>query len=345
MADTLQMAVEFARGLEPTAPVDLTGMLPDGRRHPNDRPLGPLKPRGLPSGLVLRRGELVTSYGDITEPEVTFSVSKSYLSALAGIAIREGLLTDLDEAVCEKVNDGGFDSAHNRKITWRHLLHQTSEWEGELFGLPDSIDRGRVLDGSSGVVGGTATGLRDLAEPGTWFEYNDVRVNRLSLALLRILREPLPEVLRKEIMVPIGASDTWQWHGYENSWVDVGGTRMQSVSGGAHWGGGVWISTADHARFGQLYLNRGAWDGQQVLPESWVRESVMPSPVNPGYGYLWWLNYANGLSDIAHQTAFAALGAGGHCVFVWPEEQLVVVLRWCADRKAVIDRLLQALVS
>ena len=79
---------------------------------------------------------------------------------------------------------------------------------------------------------------RELREPGTRFKYNDVRVNRLSLALLRVFKRPLPEVLREHVMDPIGASPTWRWHGYENSWVLLDGQRMQSVSGGGHWGGG-----------------------------------------------------------------------------------------------------------
>jgi CubicO group peptidase (beta-lactamase class C family) len=342
MPESLESALAFARELAPAAPADLTEMMPAGKRHPNDRPIGPVKPRGMPSGLLLVDGERIADYGEIDEPEVTFSVSKSYISAVAGIAVRDRLLGDLDEPVCEKVRDGGFDSEHNRLITWRHLLHQTSEWEGELFGIPDWIDRGRKLDGASGVVGGSATGHRALQTPGTYFEYNDVRVNRLSLALLRLFNEPLPQVLKREIMDPIGASDSWQWHGYETSWVDVNGRQMQSVSGGAHWGGGIWINTRDHACFGQLYLNRGAWAGRQLLPEDWVTASTAPSPCNPAYGYLWWLNRSNSLSDIADETAFAARGAGGHCIFVWPASQVVIVLRWCSQIKVVIDRMLSA---
>ena len=74
-----------------------------------------------------------------------------------------------------------------------------------------------------------------------------MRVNRLSLALMLAFGRPLPEVLKERIMDPIGASKTWEWHGYDNSWLDINGKRVQSVSGGAHWGGGLWISSLDHA--------------------------------------------------------------------------------------------------
>ena len=98
-------------------------------------------------------------------------------------------------------------------------------------------------------------------EPGTFYEYNDVRVNLLALAALHVWRRPLPQVLRELVMDPIGASNTWRWNGYENSWVTIDGLRMQSVSGGGHWGGGMFISSRDHARFGLLFLRGGTWAG------------------------------------------------------------------------------------
>src|SRR5690606_34217452 len=124
----------------------------------------------------------------------------------------------------------------------------------ELWGKPDVADRRRGAD-------------RELQAPGTFWEYNDVRVDRAALSLLRVWRRPLPEVFKEEVMDPIGASSTWEWHGYHNSYLMVDGRRVQSVSGGGHWGGGVWISTLDHARFGYLHLRRGEWNGQQILSE------------------------------------------------------------------------------
>lgn len=339
-------------GQDVPLPRDLAQILPQGERHPNDRPLGLLKPRGNPSGLVLVAGEERGRFGDVETPEVTFSCAKSYLSALAGIAFRDGLITDLDEPVARKVKDGGFDSPQNAPITWRHLLQQTSEWEGELFGLPDWLDRGRVVGGANGgggdgAVGASATGLRDLQWPGSYWEYNDVRVNRLSLVLLRLFEEPLPEVLKREIMDPLGASDSWSWHGYETSRVDVNGQEIESVSGGTHWGGGLWINTLDHARFGSLYLNEGRTGAnkadRQILPAEWIPETLNPCTINPGYGFLWWLNHEGSLSSVADETAFAAKGAGGHTIFVWPERDVVIVLRWCVDGTTAIDRILKAL--
>jgi CubicO group peptidase (beta-lactamase class C family) len=344
-------ALERARQAEIGIGPDLTDMLPDGSRHPSDRPLGPVKPRGGTSGVVIRDGFLIGQYGDVNRTEVTFSCSKSYISALTGIAYRDGLLKDLDQPVLDSVRDGGFDSSHNSQITWRQLLQQTSEWQGELFGVPDWIDRGRQVSGAAArgesTVGGSAAksgnDYRSLSSPGTFWEYNDVRVNRIALSLLRVFGEPLPGVLRREIMNPIGATDTWSWHGYTTSWVEHEGRDMQSVSGGAHWGGGLWINTLDHARFGLLFLNNGLWAGQRVLPGEWVGMTCEPCELMPSYGLLWWLNAGNSISSVADEGAYAARGAGGNIIFVWPAASIVIVLRWSSDAGKVIDAILTSI--
>lgn len=345
-------ALNIAAACEIKTGKDLSTMLPTAERHPNDRPLGPLKERCNAAGLVLKDGYLVGNYGPVDNVQVTFSVTKSYISATAGLAYDSQHIKDLDEPVRQTVQDGGFDSPQNALISWRHLLQQTSEWEGELFGVPDWLDRGRIVGGpDSGAPGATVGGsassannYRAIEKPGTYWEYNDVRVNRTALSLLRLFHKPLPDVLKEKIMEPLGASHTWAWHGYETSWVEEHGQRLQSVSGGAHWGGGLWINTYDHARFGLLYLRRGRWHQQQILSETWIDQSLMPCALNPEYGFLWWLNHNGAIADLASPTSFAAKGAGGNIIFVEPERQLVIVLRWCADPKQILDRILASIV-
>jgi CubicO group peptidase (beta-lactamase class C family) len=155
-----------------------------------------------------------------------------------------------------------------------------------------------------------------------------VRVNRAALSLLHRFRRPLPEVLRAEVMGPIGASDTWEWHGYRNSWETIDGRDIQSVSGGGHWGGGVWASTLDHARFGLLFLRRGRWDARQLLSERAVDLLTTGSAVQPTYGWMWWLNPEGRLYPSAPAAAFFARGAGGNTIWVDPEHDLVAVVRW-----------------
>jgi CubicO group peptidase (beta-lactamase class C family) len=297
-----------------------------------------MKPRGGPAGMVLHEGRIVAEWGDIDRVDLTYSATKSYLSVLAGIALERGLIADIDHIVSRDVQDSIFHTAHNSRITWRQLLQQTSELEGTLWGIPDTVDWNRAIHGVRGVERET----RKL--PGEHWEYNDVRVNALALALLGIWKAALPDVLKREVMDPIGATSTWEWHGYgEHSMVDLEGRRVESVSGGAHWGGGLWISTCDHARFGLLFLNDGCWDDQRIVPASWIREMIEPCDLNPQYGYLWWLNTGHArYGTSAATTTFAAEGAGGNCVVVEPEKRLVIVTRWCDDAAGVTNRVAAA---
>jgi len=297
-----------------------------GEEPPWNEALGPVWPRGGPNGLVLRDGRIVAEWGDTSQRDLTFSVAKSYLSILAGLAFDRGLIRDVHEPVRRTVDDGGFDPPHNDGITWHHLLQQTSEWEGELWGKPDLIDRNRSVGGRP--VAGKKGTHRDLQPAGAFWEYNDVRVNRLSLALLRLWRRPLPEVFRELVMEPIGASPDWEWHGYRNSHVEIDGRRMQSVSGGSHWGGGVRIHARDQDRIGLLMLRGGEWSGRRVLSREWVARMREPCPLNPQYGYLWWLNTGRGWLPSAPGSSYFASGAGGNLTWIDPDHDIAAVLRW-----------------
>ena len=313
----LQAAIDYTLEHETSMPEDPGQYLRDRfEGQPYQEIVGPTQDRGGVNGLVLRDGHVVAEWGDTDRVDMTFSVTKSYLSTVAGLAFDRGLIRDLDDRVAEYVDDGSFASAQNAPITWRMLLQQTSEWEGTLWEKPDQADRRMGVD-------------RQLQVPGTFWEYNDVRVNLLAYALLHVWGEPLPDVLRREVMDPIGASDAWRWHGYETSWTEIDGVRMQSVSGGGHWGGGIFIGTADHARFGQLFLDRGRWDGAQLISERWIDEATTPAPIQPNYGFMWWLNTDRAQFPSAPESSFFALGAGSTSV-IWvdPEHGIVTATRW-----------------
>ena len=269
----LKDAIAFAQSAECKWPRSM--YMPDGQfvmtyesgeKAPDNEVLGPVTPRGGHAGIVYRGGKLLAEWGDVSHADMTFSVAKSYLSLLAGLALGDGLIKSLDDRAGDYALDDGFRTAHNKDITWRHLLTQTSEWEGSVFGKEDRIDHNRVV--GLAVAEAPKGTRRQLKKPGTFYEYNDVRVNRLSYSLLQVFKEPLPQVLKRRIMDPIGASSTWKWDGYRTSTVTIDGQQMLSVPGGGHWGGGIVISARDLALMGLLVAKGGAWRASRSCPRA-----------------------------------------------------------------------------
>ena len=336
----LEAAIAFAKAHETQAPRDLrlNHDLSFGR-EPYGDPLGPYKTRGEMTGVILRGGYLVAEWGEPLRVDMTFSATKSYLSTTVGLAVEQGLIKSIHDPVKSYVTTGEFDAGLNAKITWDHLLRQTSDWEGTLWGKPDWADRP-----PAGNAALNEYRTRKHAEPGTTYKYNDTRVNLLAFSALQVWRKPLPQVLKERIMDPIGASNTWRWYGYENSWVNVDGVMMQSVAGGAHFGGGLFISARDHARFGLLTLRNGKWGGRQLLSEEWVKLARTPTPVQPTYGFMnWYLNTDKKLWPSAPASSYAHIGNGTNMIYCDPENDLVAVLRWIDNES--VDGFLQRLLA
>ncbi len=290
------------------------------------------------NGLVIRRGYVVAEWGDTERPDPTYSVAKSMLSTMTGIALDRGLIGKVDDPVAALIKDGGYDSPQNSRVTWRHHLQQESEWEGEMWGK------------NANFIGTEAFGRaerkpRAIQAPGAFYEYNDVRINRFALSLLRIFKKPLPDVFRDEVMNPIGASSTWKWVPYTNAYLDIDGKRMASVSGGTRWGGGVWINSYDMARFGLLWLRNGKWGSKQIVSPGYVKMATTPSAHGPDYGFLWWLNTKQALWPGSPADAYRAVGQGGNIILISPSHDLVVVWRWSAEAGEGFRRVVAAITS
>jgi len=329
-ADKINELVDFAKANEYSGSSDLrVAILTSFGFEPFIEIVGPTKERGGPAGMILKDGYIIAEWGDINRVDMTFSVTKSYLSTVVGLAYDKGLINSVTDPVSKYVWDGTFDGEHNMKINWEHLLTQSSDWSGTLFGMPDWGDR------PSGGEGLDSWKYRELHEPGKLFKYNDVRVNLLAYSILQVWRQPLPQVLKKYIMDPIDASTTWRWYGYSSSWVNIDGVKVQSVSGGGHSGGGIFISTADQARFGLLFEREGNWKGDQLISKEWIEIARQSSPANESYGYMWWLNKGVRSVKEAPQSAFYASGFGGNYIVVDQENDLVIVTRWLEPSKLV----------
>ena len=294
--------------------------------------------RAATNGLIIRHGYIVAEFGDTLRPDPTYSVAKSMLSTVTGIALDRGLIPSLDDPVANLIKDGGYDSPHNRLVTWRHHLQQESEWEGEMWGK------------NANFIGAEAFGRaemkpRPIEPPGAHYEYNDVRINRFALSLLTVFKKQIPDVFRDEVMNPIGASTTWKWVPYTNAYVNIDGKRMASVSGGTRWGGGMWISTYDMARFGLLWLRNGKWGERQIVSPAYVKAATTPSAHGPDYGFLWWLNTTGKQWQGSPRSSFEAQGQGGNIIHIDPTRDLVVVWRWSAQSAEGFKKVVDAITN
>ena len=323
-------AVQLAIAAETPGPRDMALFLHGSfGKEPYNTIVGPIKDRGPASGLITRHGYIVAEWGDPKRADITNSVTKTFLTTVVGLAWQRGMIRDVNDYVRDYMppHVDLFDAPHNQKIKWDHLLRQTSDWQGTLWGKPDWADR---------PVGEKTEDWpnRKLFTPGEHFKYNDVRVNVMALAALQVWRKPLPDVLREEVMDPIGASSTWRWYGYDNSWVEVDGKKVQSVSGGGHWGGGMFIDSYDMARFGYLFLRNGTWKDRSIVSEKWIQMARVPGTDNTTYGYAnWYLNTGRKPLPAAPATAVRFVGNGSNIIYIDWDNDIVAVVRWIRSDK------------
>ncbi len=265
---------------------------------------------GVHGLLIARRGRLVAeryfrgSAGH--RPHNMKSASKSVLSALAGLAVEEGVL-ELDQPIAEALPEAAdLDDPRKQAITVRHLLTMTSGLESTSFG-----NYGSWVASRNWVRAALARPLQ--AEPGTRFSYSTGGTHLLSATLSRAAGRSTHDFAREHLFDPLGIR--------RSAWA--------SDRQGVHMGGNnLSLLPRDMLKFGQLYLNRGRWNGKQLLPWQWVDESTRPGRVGPrgrgriygGYGYLWWLR------GHRERGAYIASGYGGQYIYVAPAEDLVVVV-------------------
>ena len=345
-------AIAFAVANQNRNTRDLAVAIPNGFRSeaPYNALIGPTAPRAESNGIIIRHGKVAAEWGDTAHVDMTFSVTKTFLSTVVGLAFDRGKIKSVTDRVAGYMPKGVdlFASPHNAPITWEHLLRQTSDWSGTLWGKPDWADRppsGKTPDQWE---------KREMHEPGTFYKYNDTRVNVLALSALYVLGQPLPEVLKTSIMDPIGASDTWHWEAYDNAWVEINGRKMKSVTGGGHFGGGMFINAYDMARFGYLFLHNGKWEGTQLISEKWISMARTPGPANATYGYCnWYLNLPQPRPDgtagplpflSAPRGSVTFQGNGVNVIYIDWDHDIVAVVRWI-DNNQSLDKFLGKMLA
>ena len=348
-AAKLKAAIDFAKANEAKAPRDqeLSQAQTFGR-EPFGEAVGHFKTRGEMTGIIIKNGYIVAEWGEPFRVDMTHSVTKSFITGVVGLAFDRKLIPNLKSPVYKEIAPVSvynplqrfdnaekfgkstflelFETENNKKITWDDLLRQTSDWEGTLWEKPDWADR-PDKDSSNWLT-------RERNQPGTVYKYNDTRVNLLALCALNIWRKPLPQVLKENIMDEIGASNTWRWFGYENSFVLIDGQIMQSVSGGGHWGGGMFINARDLARFGYLVEQNGNWNGKQILSKEFLKMAETPTVPQTTYGFMnFFLNTGKKLYPNAPEGTFAFLGNGTNIVYIDRKNSIIVIARWIENNK------------
>lgn len=265
---------------------------------------------GVHGVLVARHGRLVAEryFGGAGGGRLhnLKSASKSVLSALAGLAIENGVL-ELDQPIADFLAEAAnLDDPGKQKITVRHLLTMTSGLESTSFG-----NYGSWVASRNWVRAALARPRQ--AEPGARFAYSTGGTHLLSAVLARAADRSTHDFARERLFAPLGIErSAWA---RDRQGIHVGGNNLS-------------LLPRDMLKFGQLYLNRGRWAGEQLLSWQWVDESTRPSLAGPrgrsriygGYGYLWWLR------GTRERGAYIASGYGGQYIYVSPADDLVIVI-------------------
>jgi CubicO group peptidase (beta-lactamase class C family) len=242
------------------------------------------------------------------------SVSKSFVSALVGIAIDQGVIQDVQSPFYQFFSEyPSFENWDDRKgamslqdvLTMRHGL-EYDEWSGDSLNFIYNNYQDNVK------------GLLDLpmaTNPGTTFAYSTMASVALGAAVENASGIQLEEFARLNLFEPLGIESQIWWQ--------TSGQR-------AHTGGGLFLNGRDMLKFGQLFLNGGSWNGEQIISSSWITESTSRSvdlnlSFSDGYGYQWWHESFNIEGRDPIDSYFAA-GNGGQFIFIVPSKNAVVVL-------------------
>jgi CubicO group peptidase (beta-lactamase class C family) len=282
--------------------------------------------RSITACLVVRRGWLVFEryFGGFgqDDTQLVASVTKSFISALIGIAIDQGFIEEVHQSVLDFFPEyvPGAHDLLKRQMTLRHLLTMTAGFQWRTGARNHELYIDRLRRSKDWVAFILDLPVRE--ELFGNFQYNSAASHLLSAVITRSTGKCAQEFAAEHLFEPIGmdlpATDVQHTHSQADVFRNTAGGWPKDPQGHSIGGWGLVLKPRDMARFGYLYLNGGEWDGKQIIPKKWVEESV--SPYIPGYGYQWWLRDVNGI------FVFSAVGQGGQHIFCIPEKDLVVVV-------------------
>jgi CubicO group peptidase (beta-lactamase class C family) len=280
-----------------------------------------VKERSVTALVVLKGGEIVhESYYHGTSPEdlrISWSVAKSYLSALFGVLLDEGVIASIDDPVTQyapALVGGAYEAA-----TIRNVLNMASgvTFDEDYLDQKSDINRmGRVLALGGSMDDFASTLTETFTAPGAEWKYVSIDTHVLSMVVRGATGRSIAELLSEKIIAPMGLE-------HEPYYLTDGfGTSFVL--------GGLNLITRDYARMGQMFLQKGNYNGTQIVPEDWVDASTVPSAPTAagaiGYGYQWWIPTG------AVEGEFMARGVYGQYVYINRARGIVIATN-AADRK------------
>ena len=249
---------------------------------------------------------------DANSTQTSFSITKSFVSALVGIAIDEGFINSINDPVTKYFPELEERDERFSQITIRHLLTMSSGIKFVKAFTPWSDD---AITYYSTDLRATVLNCKIIEEPGQTFLYNDYNPILLGIILERVTGQSVSKYLEQKIWQPLGMEAPGSWS------LDSNQSNFEKMSSGING------RAIDFAKFGRLYLNIGNWNGQQIVPAIWVEESTKPDTTSDPaefYQYLWWITLWETKPGDVHYR-YVAVGDHGQYIHVFPEQQLIFV--------------------
>lgn len=241
---------------------------------------------------------------------ISWSMAKSFISALMGIAIEEGYIKSIEQNVEDYVPEligSSYEGVRIKDVLQMSTGVKFNEDYGDFNSDINRWGRGFALGGSQDEFAGT---LEREAEPGTINHYVSINTHVLGMIITRATGRTITDYMQEKLYTPLGME-------YDGYWL-LDGENMEMVLGGLN------LALRDYAKIGTLFLNNGNMNGEQIVSKDWVKSSITPDGphVQPGelfgYGYQWWIPKGN-------QGEFMAIGIYNQCIYVNPTTNTVVV--------------------
>jgi hypothetical protein len=245
---------------------------------------------------------------DHNSTQTSFSVAKSFASALVGIAVDDGVIA-LDDPITDYIPELKDRGAGFERITIRHLISMSSGLRYAEHGTPWSDDTETYYAPDLRKLALTDTEI--VGPPGERWHYNNFNPLLMGMILERATSQHVAKLMEARLWRPLGAEADASWS------LDSAASGFEKMESGIN------ARAIDFAKLGSLYLHEGEWNGTRIVPASWVRESTAVSDEHdpsPDYGHWWWTYHDDELGDY-----FAARGNKGQFIVVIPERDVVVV--------------------